>query len=126
MNVLKTNTFPSGSLARPALGALGQFLRSRRGLIILAVLALGFGAAFNWSWLVAAGVAPLLLSVLPCAAMCGLGLCMNRMCGRSSGSTSASAPSDPAAPSASLRSAGATCCSSESSSDRPGSNAPQR
>ena len=26
--------------------------------------------ALNWSWLVAAGVAPLLLTFLPCAAMC--------------------------------------------------------
>src|SRR3546814_3036862 len=33
--------------------------------------------------LVAVGVAPLLLSVLPCAAMCALGLCMNRMAGKS-------------------------------------------
>ncbi|RVH28084.1 hypothetical protein CN211_25985 [Sinorhizobium meliloti] len=37
------------------------------------------GLAFNWNWLVAAGVAPPLLSVLPCLAMCALGLCMNRM-----------------------------------------------
>ena len=42
------------------------------------------GLAFNWSWLVAAGVAPVLLSLLPCAAMCAAGLCMNRMTGRSS------------------------------------------
>lgn len=39
-------------------------------------------AAWQWSWLVAIGVAPLLLSVAPCAAMCGLGLCMHRMGGR--------------------------------------------
>jgi hypothetical protein len=41
------------------------------------------GAALNWSWLVAVGIAPLLLTVLPCAAMCALGLCMNRMAGGS-------------------------------------------
>ena len=44
------------------------------------------GIAFNWGWLVAAGVAPLLLSVLPCVAMCALGICMHRMTGGSSGS----------------------------------------
>ena len=41
------------------------------------------GLAFNWSWLVAAGLAPLLLSVLPCVAMCALGLGMSRMTGAS-------------------------------------------
>jgi hypothetical protein len=39
------------------------------------------GAVLNWSWLVAVGIAPLLLTALPCIAMCGLGLCMNRMKG---------------------------------------------
>jgi hypothetical protein len=41
------------------------------------------GAAFNWSWLVAVGIVPLLITLLPCAAMCALGLCMNRMMGGS-------------------------------------------
>lgn len=45
--------------------------------------ALTVGIGYNWSWLVAAGIAPLLLSVLPCVAMCALGLCMSRMNGRS-------------------------------------------
>jgi len=58
-------------------------LRGRRGLLALAVVALVAGAALNWSWLVAAGVAPLLLGALPCVAMCALGLCMNKMSGRS-------------------------------------------
>lgn len=52
-----------------------------RGRITLAVAALGViaaGAAWQWSSLVAIGVAPLLLSLAPCAAMCGLGLCMRR------------------------------------------------
>ena len=38
------------------------------------------GLAWQWSWLVAIGVAPLLLSAAPCVAMCALGLCMHRMC----------------------------------------------
>jgi hypothetical protein len=41
--------------------------------------------AWQWSWLVVLGVAPLLLSLAPCAAMCALGLCMHRMSGRSRG-----------------------------------------
>jgi hypothetical protein len=38
----------------------------------------GAGLALNWGWLTAAGIAPVLLSLLPCAAMCALGLCMRR------------------------------------------------
>ena len=48
----------------------------RRIWIALAVILLFGGAALNWGWLVAAGIAPLLLALAPCAAMCALGLCM--------------------------------------------------
>ncbi len=49
----------------------------------MAAAALTVGIGYNWSWLVAAGIAPLLLSALPCVAMCALGLCMSRMTGSS-------------------------------------------
>jgi len=62
--------------------AVRTYLTGRRGLIALAAVALIAGAAFNWSWLVAVGIAPLLITALPCVAMCALGLCMNRMAGR--------------------------------------------
>lgn len=42
--------------------------------LVLAAVALIAGLAFNWSWLVAAGAAPLVLSILPCLAMCALRL----------------------------------------------------
>ena len=61
--------------------------------LVLGVAALGLiaaAAAWQWSWLVAIGAVPLLLSIAPCAAMCGLGLCMSRMGGRAC----ASAPQD--------------------------------
>ena len=51
------------------------FSLNRKLLLGLAVVALIAGVAFNWSWLVAVGVAPLLLGILPCAVMCALGLC---------------------------------------------------
>lgn len=63
-----------------------RFLRSRRGLMLIAASVIAVGAALNWSWLVAAGIAPVLLAVLPCLAMCGLGLCMNHS-GRATGSS---------------------------------------
>lgn len=42
-------------------------------------------AAWQWSWLAAIGVAPVLVSLAPCAAMCGLGLCLHRIGARSCG-----------------------------------------
>lgn|GEM_PF-3201501 len=51
----------------------------RRGKwgIILGVSAAALGsAALGWPWLVAIGIAPILLSLLPCALMCALGFCM--------------------------------------------------
>jgi hypothetical protein len=75
-------------LAQDWLQALRYWLRGRNGVIALIGLALVVGAALNWSWLVAAGVAPLLLTVLPCVVMCGLGLCMNRMTGSSCSTSS--------------------------------------
>jgi hypothetical protein len=44
------------------------------GGVILAVAA-GLTAG-GWGWLVAAGVAPIILTILPCAVTCGLGLCV--------------------------------------------------
>ena len=81
--------------------------RDRRVLIAVGVLALVLGAAFNWSWLVAIGAAPVLLAVLPCAAMCALGLCAMGM-GRSTAGAQAS--SADAATDGSVGAEGA-CCS---------------
>lgn len=61
------------SLAGIVAALLRHYLHGRRGMIVLAVAALGAGAYFNWGWLVAAGIAPLLLALAPCAAMCALG-----------------------------------------------------
>jgi hypothetical protein len=82
------------SLAQDWLNAVRYWLRGRNGMIALVVLAVVIGGALNWSWLVAVGIAPLLITVLPCAAMCALGLCMNRMSGRSC-STEASSVETP-------------------------------
>ena len=71
----------------PPLGGIVRVVRSYltgwRGLLLLGAIALSAGAAFNWSWLVAAGIAPLIMTALPCVAMCALGLCANKMMGKS-------------------------------------------
>lgn len=75
-------TEPAGtgtpSLDRNLLAAVRTHIGGRRGLLILGALAVTGGLAWSWNWLVAAGVAPLLLSVLPCIAMCALAVCMCR------------------------------------------------
>ena len=83
MNITRSSENQETSLTRDLLYAARYYLGGRRGLIILAAIALVSGLALNWSWLVAAGIAPLLLGVLPCVAMCALGLCMNGMAGKS-------------------------------------------
>jgi hypothetical protein len=76
------------SLAQTTVALLRHYLGGRRSLIVLTVLALGAGLILNWGWLVAAGIAPLLLALAPCAAMCALGLCMNKTGGKSCSSES--------------------------------------
>lgn len=90
------------SLGHDVVHAVQYYLKGPRGLLVLAGTALVAGLAFNWSWLVAAGIAPLLLSVLPCVAMCALGLCMNKKTCSSKKSTSDIAPSADVIPKNSL------------------------
>ena len=44
------------------------------GLSVVVIGALAFGG--GWQWLIAIGLAPIILSLLPCAVMCGLGFCI--------------------------------------------------
>ncbi len=84
MSVLnETEKLEQVSLTKSVMNAARYYLSGRRGLIVLAVVILGSGLALNWGWLVAVGVAPVLLALAPCAAMCALGLCMNKMGGGS-------------------------------------------
>lgn len=71
------------SLAQTAGALLRHYLNNRKLLAVLAVAMVGVGLALNWSWLVAAGIAPILIALAPCAAMCALGLCMRGMGGKS-------------------------------------------
>lgn len=66
-----------------------HYLGGRRGLIVLGILAVGAAMVLNWGWLVAVGIAPLLLALAPCAAMCALGLCANKLGARAEGSDAA-------------------------------------
>jgi hypothetical protein len=75
-----------------------QRLCGKRVLLgVLALALIGAGLAWQWSWLAAIGVVPLLISAGPCVAMCALGLCMHRM-GNHSGSTASKGTSQNSSP----------------------------
>lgn len=81
MNTSSAASCCHGASGSPSSGSrwssyLPIWLRGSRG-IMLGAVALGIGgAALGWPWLVALGIAPILLSLAPCAVMCALGLCM--------------------------------------------------
>ena len=79
------------SLAQDWLSALRYWLRGWRGPIIFVVVIGLATIGLSWSWLVAVGIAPLLLAFAPCAAMCALGLCASRMGGGSCASKTGAA-----------------------------------
>lgn len=83
MNEATETTTTSESSLIDNVRRLRHYFGGRRGLIVLAVIIVVVAAFFNWGWLVAAGLAPLLLALAPCAAMCALGLCMNKTGGKS-------------------------------------------
>lgn len=95
MSVPPTTEANSASLTRDLIYAARYYLGGRRGILILGSGAAIAGAAMNWSWLVAAGIAPILLTALPCVVMCGLGLCFNRSSGASCSSGQARSAATP-------------------------------
>ena len=76
MTTRSTAGQPDTSLTRDLIHAALYYLRRPRALLILATVAIVAGLVFNWSWLVAAGLAPILLGTLPCLVMCAFGVCM--------------------------------------------------
>ena len=76
---------PTGEVSpsKSILDRLRHAVTGRRVLLVSAVAMVGTGMAYNWSWLVAIGAAPVILALAPCAAMCALGVCMKTMGGKS-------------------------------------------
>lgn len=78
--------------------------KNRVLLIAAAIAAIGGGFALNWGWLVAAGLAPIIVSLLPCVVMCALGIGICKMAGNKAANpgpqpdgSSAEKAADPAA-----------------------------
>ena len=56
---------------------LRSWVLSPQSFMVTGIAAVVVGLTLSWSWVVAVGVAPLVLAVGPCLIMCALGLCMN-------------------------------------------------
>lgn len=80
-------TFSSSPALSGVRTIVDRLVRKRLVLGGAALALIAAGLFWQWSWLVAIGVAPLLIGAAPCVAMCTLGLCMHRMCGRSANAT---------------------------------------
>ena len=69
----------SGETSARKFSRAGPWMPTRRwALVGLGTGGVIAGLALGWDWVVAAGLAPLVVSVLPCVAMCALGMCAMR------------------------------------------------
>ena len=94
MTISNSIHFLERSGIRSVRDAARRHLAGRRSLWLIAGLVLAAGLALKWNWLVAAGIAPVVVSLLPCAAMCALGFCAHKM-GTGAAPTPPSADSEP-------------------------------
>ncbi len=99
IDIVKDSPQAESSRVRNRADQLRDWLMSPRGLIVVALAIIGTGLALGWNWVVAAGLAPLLLSLAPCAAMCALGVCMmakgNASCAKQGSAENAEPPAVP-------------------------------
>jgi len=82
MTTPETVETANASLTRALFRTGWHYRASWRGVLVLSTIALAAGLALNWSWLIAVGIAPAILTALPCLVMCGAGLCMNKLISR--------------------------------------------
>ena len=69
-----------------------SWLKSPRGLLLIGIAVIALGLALGWKWVVALGVAPIILAFAPCALMCALGVCMMGMGRKTANPTGAAEP----------------------------------
>jgi len=68
---------------------LGGRISQGTALTVLAVAGVGSGLVLGWDSLVVLGVSTFILALLPCAAMCALGICASRMGKKEAGGSTA-------------------------------------
>ncbi len=103
METIKTSSItiaPQGDVPAPFASrfwqilTLGGRLGQRAAVVIWLAAAIASGLFLGWGWLVAAGLSSLVLGLLPCAAMCALGLCAGSSGKKYSDQTATKGPSD--------------------------------
>lgn len=94
MTDLNATRLGPNSLASNLGSAAGSVFGNRFGLLAIAAGVIGLSAYNSLGWLVAAGLAPLLLSVAPCVAMCSLGMCTMGMKSKANTPTEKVLPTD--------------------------------
>lgn len=112
------------SLGRDLLYAARYYLGNRWLLLALGGVAAAIGLYIGgWGWLVAAGLAPIVLSTLPCLVMCAFGVCAmcrsNRAQTNASGAAADSATSSFALDGAKVEQTAASRSSCCEGADRP-------
>ena len=94
---------PAAEARAPAAQRARDFMRRAfggpRGLIILGIAVVAGGLALGWGWLTAVGLAPIILALAPCAAMCALGMCAMSRGGSGGPAPTTTEKVGPAAPS---------------------------
>jgi hypothetical protein len=102
---------------------LGGRISQGTALTVLAAAGVGSGLVLGWDSLVALGVSTFILSLLPCAAMCALGLCASRMGRKEAGASNATAavPPQDAVPPATVTTANAVEKTKAPAPDAPAS-----
>lgn len=78
---MNEHTLSQASRTQRGVFLLRNGLRRRWGALALLLVIIG-GAAWNWNGILALGIAPFILTILPCLAMCALGLCMHKLTGK--------------------------------------------
>lgn len=87
-----SNTIPETSLSADTFRYVRYQLRGRRGLVVAGTALGGPALWFGWPWLVAAGLAPILIAIAPCAVMCAVGARTMKACGTKNATDASSAP----------------------------------
>ncbi|MFH1344105.1 MAG: hypothetical protein ABIL01_23345 [Pseudomonadota bacterium] len=127
MTLPQSTTTAQPSLGRDVLSAARYYLGNRWVLLGLGSIAVIAGMSFGgWGWLVAAGLAPLILSTLPCLVMCGFGVCMMCRSGKTQSTTSGDAASPPTSSGAlgvakmgGTAAGGSSCCRDAADESQP-------
>ena len=75
LDIASATATPKEVPPSPVQAFFHHWLTGRRGLVVGGLVIVAAGLALGWNWLSAIGIAPIILSLAPCAAMCAVGAC---------------------------------------------------